>query len=287
MRKVIGAVLIVELIIFIVPTMGELNLHLSNNAAVLPAVLSDLTNQERQDQNVSVLKDNPILDRAALLKAEDMAAKQYFSHVSPDGKTPWYWLDLVGYKYDYAGENLAIDFSDSKDVTNAWMNSPGHRANIVKAAYTEMGTGVASGMYQGHETIYTVQVYANPRVQIAEVAPLKTPIQTEVVKTETKVLSASVVPKPAAVVAEVMTSPRHSMNTVLLAIALLVLLVLAFTLFSRVRVKRFDLVTNGLALVAFLGCIYLSNNIISHKTVALAEGESASVFMARPSFLSQ
>ena len=61
------------------------------------------------------------------MKAQDMATLGYFAHVSPDGKTPWYWIEKVGYDYQYAGENLAINFSDSKDVTNAWMASPLHK----------------------------------------------------------------------------------------------------------------------------------------------------------------
>ena len=63
-----------------------------------------------------------------------------------------------------AGENLAINFTDSKDVTAAWMKSPTHKANIIKENYTEIGTGIASGMYEGKEAIYVAQVYANPLI---------------------------------------------------------------------------------------------------------------------------
>lgn len=131
-------------------------------AAVLPVILANLTNTERQNQKLEPLQTNELLNRAAALKAQDMAQKGYFAHISPDGTTPWYWLDTVGYKYKYAGENLAIDFINSEDVTTAWMNSPTHRANIIKDKYSEVGTATATGMYQGHQTIFVVQVYARP-----------------------------------------------------------------------------------------------------------------------------
>jgi uncharacterized protein YkwD len=134
----------------------------SQLAAVLPTILASLTNTERKNQKLQPLTTNETLNRAATLKAQDMATKGYFAHTSPDGITPWYWLDQVGYKYKYAGENLAIDFINSEDVTTAWMNSPTHRANIIKDKYTEVGTGTATGMYQGHQTIFVVQVYARP-----------------------------------------------------------------------------------------------------------------------------
>ena len=85
-------------------------------ASVLPGVLTMLTNEKRAENNVAPLVQNDLLIKAAQLKAEDMATRGYFAHVSPDGKTPWYWHDAVGYKYTYAGENLAINFTDSSDV---------------------------------------------------------------------------------------------------------------------------------------------------------------------------
>ncbi|MBI4101680.1 MAG: hypothetical protein HY443_01810, partial [Candidatus Nealsonbacteria bacterium] len=86
----------------------------------------------------------------------------YFSHVSPQGQNPWYWLDQVGYSFSYAGENLAVSFFESKDAVNAWMASPGHRKNILNGKFTEIGVGWALGKYQGRETIYLVQFFAKP-----------------------------------------------------------------------------------------------------------------------------
>ena len=134
-------------------------------AAVLPAVLADLTNNDRTTSNVPSVKEDPILDKAAQNKANDMAAKGYFSHVSPDGTTPWHWLDEAGYKYTYAGENLAVDFTDSSDVEDAWMQSPAHHANIIKPEYAEVGYGVAEGMYEGHDTTFVVEFFATPNTE--------------------------------------------------------------------------------------------------------------------------
>ena len=127
--------------------------------SISPAVLVELANNERKIESISPLTVSPLLNDAAQAKAMDMASKGYFAHTSPEGRTPWYWLDQAGYRYQYAGENLAINFTTSAEVVHAWMASPTHRANIVKGNYTEVGTGMATGIYEGRETIFVVQVY--------------------------------------------------------------------------------------------------------------------------------
>ncbi len=131
-------------------------------ASVLPGVLATLTNDARVSAGVPVLTQSAKLDEAARLAAIDMAEKGYFAHVSPDGKTPWYWLGQVGYAYSYAGENLAVNFSDSQTLQAAWMASPSHEANIVKPQYTQVGFGTADGMYEGKETTFVVEFFATP-----------------------------------------------------------------------------------------------------------------------------
>ena len=159
----VGTLLVLELAVFVIPFFSQHGMQTMNYlASVLPSVLNTLTNEERTHQNLPPLVVSPLLEQAATWKAQDMAANQYFAHTSPDGKAPWYWFDKVGYKYTYAGENLAVDFSESNYVTRAWMESPSHRANIVKQNYTEVGTGVALGHFEGRDTIFVVQLYANP-----------------------------------------------------------------------------------------------------------------------------
>ncbi len=145
-------------------------------AAVVPAEIIALTNTERASNSVGTVAEDALLDNAAQAKANDMAAQGYFSHNGPDGKTPWQWIAGSGYKYQYAGENLAVRFVDSADVINAWMESPTHRANIVKGVYTAIGVGVAQGMYQGQSATYVVQYFATP--ESASVAANTPPAQT-------------------------------------------------------------------------------------------------------------
>lgn len=133
-----------------------------STAAVISSSLVDLANSDRVSASVNRLKVNPVLERAAQAKADDMASKGYFAHNSPDGTTPWHWFAVVGYEYAHAGENLAIDFFESADVEKAWMNSPLHRANILNNEFTEIGIATARGMYNGHETTFVVQMFGKP-----------------------------------------------------------------------------------------------------------------------------
>ncbi len=175
-KKAVVCILCIETVFFIAPKI----LWNSEPGAILVSTLGDLTNIERGNENLPPLKVNPLLNAAAELKAKDMAANGYFAHTSPEGKTPWYWLDLAGYKYDYAGENLAINFTDTDQVTDAWMKSPTHRANIVKRQYTEMGSGIATGTYLGKEAVFVVQVYGNQRVDENEIVASPKEVNTEI-----------------------------------------------------------------------------------------------------------
>ncbi len=139
-------------------------------AAVEPAAVLALTNSERAQSDIAPLADNAKLDAAAQAKADDMAAKGYFSHVSPDGTEPWAWISQAGYRYSYAGENLAVRFSESGDVVNAWMASPAHRANLLKPEYRDEGVGVAQGTYQGTAATFVVQFFGAPEEAAAAAA---------------------------------------------------------------------------------------------------------------------
>jgi hypothetical protein len=131
-------------------------------ADVLPAVLIDEANDNRAIYNLTPLTRNATLEAAAKEKADDMAKYSYFAHNSPTGITPWYWFTKAGYRFIYAGENLAINFTDSKAVTDAWMASPGHRANILNGNFTEIGIATTNGYYEGHPTTFVVQLFGKP-----------------------------------------------------------------------------------------------------------------------------
>ncbi len=143
-------------------------------ASVLPGVLATLTNESRASAGVGSVTESPVLDHAAQLAANDMAAKGYFAHVSPSGTTPWDWLKQAGYAYSYAGENLAVNFTDSNALESAWMASPTHEANIVNAAYTQVGFAIATGTYEGKPTMFVVEFFGTPALSAA--APVSRPV---------------------------------------------------------------------------------------------------------------
>lgn len=122
------------------------------------------TNIERkQNGNLPALKENSKLDQAARLKVQDMFAQQYFEHINPQGVGPAGLAAQVHYEYVAIGENLALgNFKDDQALLQAWMNSPGHRANILNPKYLEMGAATAKGLYQGQETWLSVQEFGKP-----------------------------------------------------------------------------------------------------------------------------
>jgi len=130
-------------------------------ADITKSALENFVNQTRQSLGLKPLSENAKLNQAAQLKAENMVQDQYFNHTSPSGVSPWFWFSQAGYKYKYAGENLAIGFYDSQEVYNAWLNSPSHKANIINPNYTDVGTAVLSGFGQNN-TIVVVQEFASP-----------------------------------------------------------------------------------------------------------------------------
>ena len=171
--------------LFIIAISGRYIVGTDFTALVLPKVLVDYANQDRDALNYNHLVISPVLEKAAQMKANDMAAKGYFAHTSPEGKTPWYWFDQVGYDFSYAGENLAVNFNDSVDVNTAWMNSPGHKANILNSNFSEIGIATAEGIYQGRTTTFVVQLFGRPAAKENIATTIKTVINTNK-KPETK-----------------------------------------------------------------------------------------------------
>ena len=142
--------------------------------------LIGFTNEQREEQSLSTLTLSPTLSRAAEKKANDMFEKGYWAHNAPDGTTPWDFIHGEGYRYTYAGENLARDFSYSKDVVDAWMASPSHRDNLMRPEYQEIGFAVVNGTLNGSETTLVVQMFGTKREGTAIVQETKKPIIPEV-----------------------------------------------------------------------------------------------------------
>lgn len=107
-----------------------------------------LVNVERAKYGLDALQANWELSRVARYKSQDMADNRYFSHTSPTYGTPFQMMKAFGLSYRTAGENIAYGQRTPQAVVNAWMNSSGHRANILNASYTKIGVGfVAEGYY--------------------------------------------------------------------------------------------------------------------------------------------
>jgi len=158
--------------------------HILGVASYSSSQIISLTNQKREENGLSDLTENNLLAQAAAAKAADMIAVDYWAHNSPSGKTPWSFINAVGYKYVFAGENLARDFGDPGSVVNAWMNSPSHRSNLLDKNFKEIGVAVSSAKLSGHEGILVVQMFGsaisgvqeNNPVVAASPLPSSTPI---------------------------------------------------------------------------------------------------------------
>jgi len=130
------------------------------------------TNLQRQENGnpsttlgtgLPALKENTELDEAASAKANDMFLNQYFEHVSPSGVDPGQLAQSFGYDYIVTGQNLILgNFSSEKEVVQDWMNSPGHRANILNNRYTEIGASIIKGTYKGQTAWIGVQEFGLP-----------------------------------------------------------------------------------------------------------------------------
>ena len=118
-----------------------------------------LTNIKRAENGLAPLSSSSKLANAARAKSDDMLSKNYWAHFSPQGTTPWSFITAAGYKYIFAGENLARDFNDATSVVNAWMASPSHKQNILDKNFKEIGVAVSDGRLQGREGVLVVQLF--------------------------------------------------------------------------------------------------------------------------------
>lgn len=107
-----------------------------------------LVNEKRASQGLPALKTNWELSRVARYKSWDMRDKKYFSHTSPTYGSPFNMMKSFGISYSSAGENIAMGYTTPAGVVEGWWNSPGHKANILGASFTQTGVGfVAQGNY--------------------------------------------------------------------------------------------------------------------------------------------
>lgn len=168
-QKVYGLAVLVVVLFFSFPLKT-----LADQAADITSVeVIKMVNISRQAEGLEILTENKKLSQAAQAKVADMLKENYFAHNSPDGKTPWFWIERAGYDYRYAGENLAMDFKNAKDQHAAWMKSPTHKKNILNEDFREIGVAVGQGLIEGHLATITVQEFGTPMNFLPAAKPAK------------------------------------------------------------------------------------------------------------------
>jgi uncharacterized protein YkwD len=121
------------------------------------------TNKQREQNGLTELRVNEKLNAAAEAKLRDMFAQQYFEHNSPQGVTPADLIKQFSYAYVVVGENLALgNFKDDQVLVQAWMDSPGHRANILHHRFQEIGVAVGQSVFEGRTVWLAVQEFGTP-----------------------------------------------------------------------------------------------------------------------------
>ncbi|HEX8176504.1 MAG TPA: CAP domain-containing protein [Pyrinomonadaceae bacterium] len=127
----------------------------TDEAGITPDEVIYFTNQKRVERGLTPLEVSPELSRAASAKARDMIESQYYAHAEWER-----FIRVAGYSYCLAGENLAMNYTDAGELVDAWMGSPDHRYNLLKAGYNEIGVAVVKGRYKTvEEATFVVQMF--------------------------------------------------------------------------------------------------------------------------------
>jgi len=153
----------------------------SNEVVLLKSKIVSETNAQRTANGLPKFIENKQLESAASIKANDMFKNQYFEHISPTGINPGILVENSGYEYIVTGENLILgNFENEAEVVQDWMNSPGHRANILNTSYTEIGVSIIKGVYKGETVWISVQEFGLPLSACSEPSKnLKTQIEAQ------------------------------------------------------------------------------------------------------------
>lgn len=224
-------------------------IDISSNALLL------LTNQKRLENGDSPLRINTKLQSAAMSKAKDMFAKDYWAHNSPSGETPWVFIKNAGYDYTFAGENLARGFTSSQDVINAWMASPEHRDNMLSKNYQDVGFAIKEGSLLGEQTVLVVEMFGSEQIGSASVG------QNNARQTGKTTLNHS----------EIITNSFFDTNLVTKGMILLILSVFIVTLFlDMIIIRRKNIVRfvgHNIDHMLFLGILIIVVLIISQTAI--------------------
>lgn len=234
--------------------------------------LFQLTNEQRAKNGLTPLTYNDQLANAAAEKAKDMFSKNYWAHYSPDGATPWTFILNSGYKYEYAGENLAKNFMFSDGVVNAWMDSPSHRENILRKEYTEVGFAISNGTLNGEETTLVVQMFGKPLMVQAAQDPQPAAAEKVAVEEKPEVVpqqayqvdTAPVVAQKPGILGTRLLPAYLNLNIIFISLLMLVLMI---DLYIAVKMRFVRIGGKNLIHFVFLGFIILALLIIQNGSV--------------------
>lgn len=137
----------------------KINIPNIDDVKAIESEVAKLVNAERAKAGLPALTLNWELSRVARYKSQDMIDKNYFSHQSPTYGSPFQMMENFGIRFTAAGENIAYGQRTPQEVMNGWMNSPGHRANILSSSYSQIGVGVAKA---SNGTLYWTQMFIRP-----------------------------------------------------------------------------------------------------------------------------
>jgi len=134
----------------------KINIPSIDDVKALENEVIRLVNVQRAKVGLPALKQNWELSRVARYKSQDMINKRYFAHQSPTYGSPFTMMTNFGIRYTAAGENIAYGQRTPQEVMNSWMNSPGHRSNILAGNFNQIGVGVAKA---ANGTLYWTQMF--------------------------------------------------------------------------------------------------------------------------------
>lgn len=140
---------------------------LSAGPALDSEAVLNVLNQDRIKYGLSALTADQKLQEAATAKALDILQNNYFAHISPAGRQPWDFIKNAGFKYSFAGENLAINYQNALELQNDFMNSPNHRENLLSPLFDRIGIAVMEGEFRGKKAVVTVEMFASPTETVA------------------------------------------------------------------------------------------------------------------------
>lgn len=227
--------------------------------------LYQLTNQEREKNGLADLSYNEKLAEAAKQKAQDMFNRNYWAHYGPDGVTPWDFILKSGYKYEFAGENLAKNFLFSQGVVDAWMNSTTHRENILRKDYSEIGFAVVNGTLNSEQTTLVVQMFGKPPGSSSIAKNLPSPEKTQTIESSpAQQAKSAVLAKQANLAPFRLANIPFNINVVFL-LFLMGALVLDFYFASKLKIIRIG--GKNVAHFIFLGFIFVGLLLVTKGTI--------------------